>query len=218
MTRIARRSSLKKAPVAADPSRQVPPARERPPARIAEFPRDNEDFIQQAASILVEAFREHWPDAWPTVADALSEVRKDLEADRTGRIDLVATDRQGRVIGWIGGTSQYSGKVWELHPLAVQPASQGRGIGSALVFDLEQRVRDRGGLTIWLGSDDEDNMTTVSGVDLFPAPLKHLVRIRNLRRHPYEFYKRLGYALIGVMPDANGPGKPDIFLAKSLAR
>jgi aminoglycoside 6'-N-acetyltransferase I len=145
-------------------------------------------------------------------------VRKELEADRTGRIDLVATDSQGRVIGWIGGTSQYDGRVWELHPLAVAPASQGRGVGSALVFALEQRVRERGGLTIWLGSDDEDTMTTVSGIDLFPAPLEHLQRIRNLRRHPYEFYERLGYALIGVMPDANGPGKPDIFLAKSLAR
>lgn len=218
MTRIARRSSPKKAPVATGPSRQVPPARQTPAARIAEFPRDNEDFIQQAASILVEAFREHWPDAWPTVAAALSEVRECLEVDRAGRIDLVATDRQGRVIGWIGGTSQYRGRVWELHPLAVQPASQGRGIGSALVSDLEQRVRERGGLTIWLGSDDEDNMTTVSGIDLFPAPLEHLQRIRNLRRHPYEFYQRLGYALIGVMPDANGQSKPDIFLAKSLAR
>ena len=174
--------------------------------------------MQQTASILVEAFREHWPDAWPTIAAALSEVREELEADRAERIDLVATDRLGHAIGWIGGTSQYDGRVWEIHPLAVEPASQGRGVGSALVFALEQRVRERGGLTIWLGSDDVDTMTTVSGIDLFPAPLEHLRRIRNLRRHPYEFYQKLGYALVGVMPNANGPGKPDIFLAKSLAR
>jgi aminoglycoside 6'-N-acetyltransferase I len=36
--------------------------------------------------------------------------------------------------------------------------------------------------------------------------------------HPYEFYQKLGYVIVGVIPDANGPGKPDILMAKSLAR
>lgn len=31
---------------------------------------------------------------------------------------------------------------------------------------------------------------------------------------PYEFYQKLGYAIIGVVPDANGLGKPDILMAK----
>ena len=38
--------------------------------------------------------------------------------------------------------------------------------------------------------------------------------IRNLRDHPYEFYLRVGFRIAGVLPDANGRGKPDIFLAK----
>ena len=29
-----------------------------------------------------------------------------------------------------------------------------------------------------------------------------------------EFYLKVGFSLVGVLPDANGPGKPDIFLAK----
>ena len=39
------------------------------------------------------------------------------------------------------------------------------GIGRALVHDLEREIAARGGLTLWLGSDDENNETTVSGVD-----------------------------------------------------
>jgi len=44
------------------------------------------------------------------------------------------------------------------------------------------------------------------------------VHIRNLGRHPYEFYQKLGYVIVGVIPDANGLGKPDILMAKSVAR
>ena len=105
-----------------------------------------------------------------------------------------------------------------LHPLVVDPARQGEGIGRALVADFEQRVRERGGLTITLGTDDEDGRTSLGGVDLFPDPLERLQSIRSLRRHPFEFYAKLGYAIIGVVPDANGLGKPDILMGKSVAR
>jgi aminoglycoside 6'-N-acetyltransferase I len=27
--------------------------------------------------------------------------------------------------------------------------------------------------------------------------------------HPYEFYMKIGFSIVGVMPDANGVGKPD---------
>lgn len=59
-----------------------------------------------------------------------------------------------------------------------------------------------------------NDMTTLAGVDLYPNVLEHLAQIRNLRRHPYEFYQKLGFVLADVMPNANGRGKPDIFLAK----
>jgi aminoglycoside 6'-N-acetyltransferase I len=178
---------------------------------IVDLDPTNEETLRQAAVLLVEGFKDHWPDAWPDVDAALEEVR---ESFGEGRISRAAVDDGGAVLGWIGGIASYGGNVWELHPLVVRPDLQRRGIGSALVADLEARVRERGGLTLWLGTDDESGMTTLSGVDLYPNVLEHLANIENLRGHPYEFYQKLGFSIIGAMPDANGPGKPDIYMAK----
>ncbi len=167
--------------------------------------------IDQAAALLVEGFKEHWPDAWPDMESARQEVR---EAVEPGKICRGAVGEDGTLLGWIGGFSGYGGRVWELHPLVVAPAHQGRGIGRALVRDLERLVSEWGGLTLQLGTDDEDSLTTLGGVDLYPNVLEHLAGIRNLRRHPYEFYQKLGFVIVGVVPDANGFGKPDILMAK----
>ncbi len=135
-----------------------------------------------------------------------------------GHISRVAIVEDGTVPGWIGGISQYGGRVWELHPLVVCVSHREQGIGRALVADLEERVKERGGLTITLGADDEFDQTTLSGINLFPNVWEHLAHIRNLKRHPCEFYQKPGYVIVGVIPDANGPGKPDILMAKSVVR
>ena len=175
---------------------------------------DDERAIEQVAALLIKGFKAHAPNAWPNMAAALEEVQESFGKDRISRIAL---DQSGEIVGWIGGLNHYDGNVWEIHPLVVKPSRQGGGIGRRLVRDFEDLVRKRGGLTIWVATDDEDNMTTLAGVDLYPNILDHLAQIRNLRRHPYEFYKKLGFVIAGVMPDANGRGKPDIFLAKRVA-
>ncbi len=167
------------------------------------------DVLEQVAILLVDSFKEHWA----TFDSAFQEVQESLASDRISR---VAVNKNGIVLGWIGGISQYSGNVWELHPLVVRSKFRHQGIGSALVLDLENKVRERGGLTLWLGTDDEDNMTSLSGINLYPNAWKHIANIKNLRGHPYEFYQKLGFVIVGVMPDANGVGKPDIYMAKSL--
>lgn len=176
---------------------------------------DNETAIRQMAELLYESFREHHPEAWPTLEAALEEVRESFAEDRLSRI---AVDDDGRVIGWIGGISQYDGHTWELHPLAVSQAARGRGVARALVNDLEEQVRQRGGTTLWLGTDDENNQTSLADVDLYPNVWEHIAKITNLNSHPYQFYQKLGFVIVGVMPDANGPGKPDIFMAKRISR
>ena len=148
---------------------------------ISDLANDQPDRVRQTAAILVEGFAQHWPGSWPTVESAMAEVR---ESFGVGRISRVACDAEGEVLGWIGGIPTYDGRVWELHPLVVKPSHQGRGIGRALVADLESQVATRGGLTLWLGTDDVDGMTTLAGVDLFPDLLGHLGGIRNLHGHP----------------------------------
>lgn len=179
--------------------------------RIHAFPAGDLAVIEQAAALLVAEFRSNWPDAWPDLASARAEVHEALAADRICR---VAFDDDGTVLGWIGGIPTYDGHVWELHPLVVSAASQRQGIGRALVAELEAAVQQRGGLTITLGTDDENYMTSLGGVDLFPDVWSHITAIQNLRGHPYSFYQKCGFVITGVVPDANGFGKPDILMAK----
>ena len=183
--------------------------------QIIDLRPENREAIQQIAALLVEAFKEHHPNAWPDMESALEEVQESFGENRISR---VAVDEDGVVLGWIGGIGQYRGRVWELHPLVVQPAHQRQGIGRALVADLEERVGEQGGHTLWLGSDDENNQTSISGIDLYQNVLEHLANIRNLRDHPFEFYQKVGFVVVGAMPDANGPGRPDIFMAKRVGR
>ena len=61
---------------------------------------NDKDIIHQAAQLLVDAFREHWPEAWPTLEEGIKEVHEMFEAERICR---TAVDEQGNLIGIIGG-------------------------------------------------------------------------------------------------------------------
>ncbi len=166
--------------------------------------------IEQMARLLIDGFRVTSPEDWRDMDSALTTVNWVLSEG----FCRAALDDADTVVGWIGGLPQYGGNVWELHPLVVDPARQGQGIGRALVLDFEDQVRERGGLTITLGADDQVDLTTLSRVDLYDDLPGKLAAARGSRPHPLEFYRRLGYTVVGVIPDANGRGKPDILLAK----
>jgi len=79
---------------------------------------------------------------------------------------------------------------------------------------MRWQVKIRGGVTICLGADYENNRTSLGGVDLYPHVLDRLLEIKNLRQHPFEFYQKPGFVFTGVTTDANGFGKPDIFMPR----
>jgi aminoglycoside 6'-N-acetyltransferase I len=167
-----------------------------------------ESFREQAARLLVDGFDQ--PSGWRDMDAARAEVEQVI-ADGFAR-GLVANDL---LLGWIGGLPEYHGRVWELHPLVVRRESRRRGFGRELVAAFEAEAAKRGALTFTLGTDDDSGMTSLSGVNLYDDLPRHIAELRDLGRgHPFLFYRKLGYVITGVMPDANGPGRPDIYMSK----
>jgi aminoglycoside 6'-N-acetyltransferase I len=178
---------------------------------IEDLTATDEAHVEAAAWLLHKAFAPL--GAWTTMAEAQQEVAESFGADRISRI---AVDDDGTLLGWIGAIREYDGLVWQLHPIVVDEAQRRRGVGRALVLDLETIVTARGGLTLWAGSDDLAGETSLGGIDLYEALPTAFNEVRSWGNHPLPFYRRLGFHVIGVMPDANGFGRPDIFLGKRL--
>ena len=165
---------------------------------------------EQAAELLVEHFEE--PGGWPTIPAAREEV------SRVFREGFARASLHGEILlGWIGGLPEYNGRVWELHPIVVRREHRREGIGRALVAAFESEVANRGALTITLGTDDDSGMTSLAAVDLY-LDLPRQIAEDLGRGHPFLFYRKLGFVVTGVVPDANGPGCPDIYMSKPVRR
>ena len=108
----------------------------------------NQAQITQAAQILTDSI----PIGWPTLKDVLDEIQERLIPENT----ILAAVEEDTVLGWGGILSPvYNGNVFELHPLAVRSDRRKQGIGRAIVIALEDAAKQQGGLTIYLGADDE---------------------------------------------------------------
>lgn len=177
--------------------------------RLIEMTSNDEKYIKDAAELIKQAFPGAYNDN-----NAIDEIKECLEDEKV----LIAAIEDDLLIGFVGAMPQYGVTGWELHPLVVSESYRFKGIGSKLCFELESRLKDKGCVTIYLGSDDESNSTTLSDTNLFENTFEKIGKIENLKNHPFEFYQKIGYQIIGVIPDANGIGKPDIWLAKSIGR
>jgi aminoglycoside 6'-N-acetyltransferase I len=179
---------------------QIVPLSDLNPAQLAE-----------AARILRDAIH---GSSYKAPGEAEAEAGSFLAAPE--RFALAAIEGE-TMLGWIGGIRGYSHAL-ELHPLVVDPPRHRQGIGEILVRALEAQAAAEGFLTVHLGTDDDYGGSSLFGADLFPDPLAKLAEIEPRGDgHPFFFYRRLGYAPIGILPDANGPGRPDIFMARRVA-
>jgi len=167
--------------------------------------------LAQAARMLADEL----PLGWPTFDAAAREVDERLGGGADSAF-IAAVDGD-EVIGWCGILPEYGGRVYELHPLVVRRDWQRKGVGSALVGRIAEIARGMGGLTLHLGADDEKpgGETSFAGADLYDD-LPGRMRDFDPGPHQSAFYMKLGFRIIGVMPDANGIGKPDIYFAKRL--
>ena len=178
--------------------------------KIADLGAQSEPIREQAAALLVEGFDE--PRGWPTLELAREEVVMVLREGFARAMMEGST-----LLGWIGGLPEYAGRVWELHPMVVRREYRRRGMGRALVGAFEAEARQRGALTATLGTDDDSGMTSLADMDLYGDVARRIAELRDLgHSHPFLFYRKLGYVVTGVMPDANGRGRPDIYMSKRL--
>jgi aminoglycoside 6'-N-acetyltransferase I len=179
--------------------------------RIVEFANLDDIQLARAALVLREALPS--PAAYKAPGEAEAEVARVRDhADRFGYAALIGSE----LAGWIGAVRGYSHSL-ELHPLVVDGPRRRHGVGTVLVAALEQRARADGYLALHLGADDDFGGTSLFGLDLFPGVLDKARQISASYRHPLEFYRRCGLEVVGLIPNANGLGKPDILTSKAIA-
>lgn len=163
---------------------------------------------KQAAAILLDRLSV----GWPTLKDAQEEVHS--FANRDGELVFAVEDE--KVVGLCGFLRNYP-YAYEMHPLAVAKEYEGRGIGKLLLSHIESLAKQEGALTMYLGTDDEleNTQTSLRDSDLYTNYVNHLSNF-SPNNHPSRFYMQHGYHVLGAIPDANGKGKPDIYMGKKL--
>jgi aminoglycoside 6'-N-acetyltransferase I len=172
---------------------------------VSLFDKNNKQYFNEAAELLELTF-ECYKNR------GKKQMEKYLNDER---IALMAVDN-GHLIGFVGATPLYGKTTWELHPLFVKKDCQFQGIGTKLVNALESECKNKGCITVYLGCDDENHSTSLGCTDLYIDTYKKIMNIENLKKHQFEFYQKVGYTIVGVIPDANGLGKPDILMAKRI--
>lgn len=167
---------------------------------------NNEKYIEQCAALLISNF-----NTIPNMETALDIVRRSLD---DSKINLISINDKNEILGWICGIENYNLHVWEIQPLVVKESFQNKGLGRLLLSEFDKEVYKRNGVTIILGIQDENHETSLSDVDIYDNTLKKIKKIKNLKHNPYEFYLKNGFTIVGVIPDSNGIGKPDILMSK----
>ncbi len=178
--------------------------------RIEDLDASDERLLDGLARLSFETARLLFPN-WLTTRQRAREEVSDALAD--GHTTRVALADGNEPLGWISCARAY-GRVWEIHPLLVAVAHQGEGIGARLVRDIEARAISQGAGVLLVSTSDETNKTSVGGRTLYPDPLSALRSLHADRGHPVGFWRRMGYVVSGVIPDAEGPGMPSILLVK----
>ncbi|EMB2852338.1 TPA: AAC(6')-Ia family aminoglycoside 6'-N-acetyltransferase [Pseudomonas aeruginosa] len=174
---------------------------------------ESNELILDAARMLKTTFLDIGNDSWPSIDSAIKEVEECIEDPNI----CLGICENSKLIGWIGLRPMYD-KTWELHPLVVCTEYQGKGIGKKLINECENRAKEKGIIGIALGTDDEYSKTSLSLTEINEKNIfDEIGNIRNINNHPYEFYKKCGYMIVGIIPNANGKRKPDIWMWKDIS-
>lgn len=183
------------------------------PVDVAGFDPADELRLDEAAYVLYRAAA-RISSAFPTPEAALGEL---LDVSRTAdAITFVALNLAGEVCGLASAAPYRASTMLRMQLLGVDPPFQRRGVGRALVRTVEDAAREAGMSTLVIALEDEAGLTSLSGRSLFPDPLAPMTKFVPPAAHPSIFLKRMGFALTGVLPEAAGPRRPELWFARSL--
>jgi ribosomal protein S18 acetylase RimI-like enzyme len=160
--------------------------------RIAEITRATGVFREEELRIAAEVFAEAL-----AAADREGGARGSPALHASSAADLpyylLGAELDGRLMGWIcWGATPCTEGTWDLYWLAVDPAAQGYGVGTALVEEMETRLTGRARLIA---------VDTSGRVDYTPT-----------RR----FYESRGYSAAAVVRDFYAPQDDQVIFTKRL--
>lgn len=168
-------------------------------------------LIRQISEFLFECFKKYSPEYLPDIAACKSEISESFN-----EVSRVMVNNHGEAIGWIGAIK---GKyVWEIHPIAVSPPEQSKGLGQRLVKDIIRLAKEQGAVAVWAGTSDETGVTSFSGIDPYNSLFNNMTldKIEAPTDHAVTFWFKAGFSLVGLLPDEEGLGKPGIHFAKRI--
>jgi ribosomal protein S18 acetylase RimI-like enzyme len=157
-------------------------------ARIAEITAATGVFREEELQIAAEVFAD------AAEASAKTSAASAAPADQPSLpYYQLGADLDGRLMGWIcWGSTPCTEGTWDLYWLAVDPMAQGHGVGSALVEEMENRLRGRARLIA---------VDTSGRPDYTPTR---------------KFYEARGYKAVAVVPNFYAPGDDQVIYTKAL--
>lgn len=175
---------------------------------VTPFSKEETEYVLEAAKLLERSFPQSY------LGKGMEEMEECLGEDRVA----FKAVSEGKFLGFISSMEAYKPYGWELHPLVVMEEARTQGVGRKLTQTLEDSLSSKGVLTLFLGTDDEKGQTSLSEGNLYENLYDRMKRVENRSNHPFEFYQKMGFQVVGVIPDANGWHKPDIIMAKNIAK
>ncbi len=166
-------------------------------------------LLRGVADLLVVAFPAIYAgDVTQALADVVQFAPEDCS--------LIARDSAGAPIGWLRMERFKRQVSAEIKLVAVHPARRRQGVGRTLVMAAEERMRANGCMTMLATVGDTRGRTNLFGVNVIEDAPRLLAEFACHADHPAGFFLTIGYRLVGVLPDAYGPGKHDLTLARRI--
>ena len=159
--------------------------------RVLEITRITGVFREDELRIAEEVFADCVSAEGPSGGDA--ERGPLARAQQSRPYYGLGAEVDGKLVGWIcWGETPCTEQTWDLYWLAVDPKAHGKGVGRALVVEMERRLKGRARLI---------SIDTSGRPDYGPTR---------------AFYTALGYFAVAIVPDFYAPGDDQVIFTKQL--